>query len=63
MIGRPMYDCLKICTSAISTWRLCGRYISEEAELNVTLNAAEIAELDKQNPTTAGDGGFQSLMV
>lgn len=31
--------------------------------MNVTLNTAEIAEIDKQDPTTASDGGFQSLMV
>lgn len=30
---------------------------------HVTLNADEIAELDKQDPATASDGGFQSLMV
>ena len=31
--------------------------------MEVTLTKAETAELDKQNPATAGDGGFQSLMV
>ena len=31
--------------------------------MDVVLNAAEIAELDKQDPETAKDGGFQSLMV
>jgi hypothetical protein len=31
--------------------------------MDVTLNAAEIAEIDKQDPRTKGDGGFQSLMV
>ena len=29
----------------------------------VTLTAGEIAEIDKQDPKTEGDGGFQSLMV
>ena len=27
------------------------------------LSSAEIAEIDKQSPAAAGDGGFQSLMV
>lgn len=27
------------------------------------LNATEIAELDKQDPATASDGGYQSLLV
>ncbi len=31
--------------------------------MNVTLNSDEIAEIDKQDPSTAKDGGFQSLMV
>jgi hypothetical protein len=31
--------------------------------MNVTLIASEIAEIDKQDPATKGDGGFQSLMV
>ncbi len=31
--------------------------------MDVNLNAAEVAELDKQDPATAGDGGYQSLMV
>lgn len=31
--------------------------------MDVVLNASEIAELDKQDPATAGDGGFQGLMV
>jgi hypothetical protein len=31
--------------------------------VDVTLNAAEIAEIDKQDPATASDGGFQGLMV
>ena len=31
--------------------------------LNVTLNGDEIAEIDKQAPGTAGDGGFQGLIV
>ena len=31
--------------------------------MDVTLSADEIAELDKQDPATRGDGGFQSLMV
>lgn len=34
-----------------------------ESDLDVILNAREIAEIDKQDPSTAGDGGFQSLMV
>lgn len=29
----------------------------------VVLNKEEIALLDKQNPSTASDGGFQSMMV
>lgn len=29
----------------------------------VQLHASEIAEIDKQDPTTARDGGFQGLMV
>ena len=29
----------------------------------VTLNASEVAALDKQDPRTKGDGGCQSLMV
>lgn len=29
----------------------------------VILNGAEIAELDKQDPATAGDGGYQGLMI
>lgn len=33
------------------------------AIMDVILNAAEIAEIDKQDPATANDGGFQSLMV
>jgi hypothetical protein len=31
--------------------------------MHVVLDDAEIAELDKQDPTTAGDGGFQNFMV
>lgn len=31
--------------------------------MEVTLTKAEIAELDKQDPATKGDGGFQGLMV
>lgn len=31
--------------------------------LHVTLNADEIAELDKQAPGTQQDGGWQSLLV
>ena len=31
--------------------------------MDVILNAAETAEIDKQDPRTKGDGGFQSLMV
>ena len=31
--------------------------------MEVILNAAEIAEIDKQDPSTASDGGFQNLMV
>jgi hypothetical protein len=31
--------------------------------MDVVLTAAEIAELDKQDPRTARDGGFQGLMV
>lgn len=31
--------------------------------MQVCLTPAEIAEIDKQDPDTAGDGGFQSLMV
>ena len=29
----------------------------------VFLTKAEVAELDKQDPATRGDGGFQGLMV
>ena len=31
--------------------------------MDVVLKDAEVAELDKQDPAKAGDGGFQSLMV
>ena len=31
--------------------------------MEVFLNAQEIAELDKQDPTDEGGGGFQSLLV
>lgn len=31
--------------------------------MDVVLNESEITELDKQDPATAGDGGFQGLMV
>jgi hypothetical protein len=31
--------------------------------MDIVLNSVEIAELDKQDPATAGDGGFQGLMV
>lgn len=31
--------------------------------MDVILNSEEIAELDKQDPATAQDGGFQGLMV
>lgn len=31
--------------------------------MDVTLTAPEIAEIDKQDPATANDGGFQGLMV
>jgi hypothetical protein len=31
--------------------------------VDVRLTQSEIHELDKQDPATAGDGGFQSLMV
>lgn len=31
--------------------------------MDVVLNPSEIAELDKQDPATASDGGFQGLMV
>lgn len=34
-----------------------------EGALVITLNSAEIAEIDKQDPSTEKDGGFQSLMV
>ncbi len=31
--------------------------------MDMTLTASEIAEIYKQDPSTKGDGGFQSLMV
>jgi hypothetical protein len=31
--------------------------------VDVFLNADEIAELDRQDPQTANDGGFQALLV
>jgi hypothetical protein len=31
--------------------------------LSIKLNAAELAELDKQNPATEKDGGYQTLLV
>ncbi len=31
--------------------------------MDVVLNSSELAEIDKQDPATAADGGFQSLMV
>lgn len=31
--------------------------------MTVTLTPAEIAELDRQDPSTASDGGFQGLLV
>lgn len=31
--------------------------------MDVYLNDTEITEIDKQHPSTAGDGGFQGLMV
>ena len=31
--------------------------------MDVTLAASEIAEIDKQDPAKASDGGFQGLMV
>jgi len=31
--------------------------------MDVILTAAEIAELDKQDPATANDGGYQGLLV
>jgi len=31
--------------------------------MNIVLNSNEIAVLFQQDPTTAGDGGFQSLLV
>ena len=31
--------------------------------MNITLTPSEIAEIDKQDPRTKSDGGFQSLMV
>jgi hypothetical protein len=31
--------------------------------MDVFLNALEISELDKQDPATASDGGYQSLLV
>ena len=31
--------------------------------MRIALNSAELAELDKQNPATEGDGGYQGLMV
>lgn len=31
--------------------------------MDVTLTSDEISEIDKQDPSTATDGGFQSLMV
>ncbi|WP_428487738.1 hypothetical protein [Rhodopila sp.] len=31
--------------------------------MDVTLTASEVAEIDKQHPATASDGGFQGLMV
>lgn len=35
----------------------------EASPMDVMLNAVEIAEIDKQGPATAGDGGYQSLLV
>lgn len=34
-----------------------------EAKVDIFLTADEVAELDKQDPTTAPDGGFQGLIV
>ncbi len=31
--------------------------------MDVNLKAVEVAELDKQDPATARNGGYQSLMV
>lgn len=31
--------------------------------MNIMLNSAEVAVLFRQDPVTAGDGGFQSLLV
>ena len=31
--------------------------------MNIMLNSAEVAVLFRQDPATAGDGGFQSLLV
>ena len=31
--------------------------------MDVVLTAAEIVELDKQDPASAGDGGYQGLLV
>lgn len=31
--------------------------------MDVTLTPPEIAEIDKQDPATASDGGYQSLLV
>jgi hypothetical protein len=31
--------------------------------MDVKMTTSEIAEIDKQDPATSGDGGFQSLMV
>jgi hypothetical protein len=44
----------------------CAAYMPSRfgiLNMDVVLTAAEIAELDKQHPATANDGGYQSLLV
>lgn len=46
--------------------QLCVAYMphrESRLQIDVILTASEIAELDKQDPATAADGGYQSLLV
>jgi hypothetical protein len=52
---------------ALGTWRHSWHNVTITfaigLPMDTVLNAAEIAEIDKQDPNTASDGGFQGLMV
>jgi hypothetical protein len=46
-----------------SSHTICLSFGQFGAEMDIVLNDTELAELDRQDPATEDNGGFQSLMV